>query len=57
MADRNDGSGKYMIVLENICKTYEIGGELVKALDHASLRVGDGEFVSIIGRREAENRR
>lgn len=49
MADRNDGSGKYMIVLENICKTYEIGGELVKALDHASLRVGDGEFVSIIG--------
>ncbi|MCM1498524.1 MAG: ABC transporter ATP-binding protein [Clostridium sp.] len=38
-----------MIVLENICKTYEIGGELVKALDHASLRVGDGEFVSIIG--------
>lgn len=38
-----------MIVLENICKTYEIGGEIVKALDHASLHIDDGEFVSIIG--------
>ena len=49
MADSNYGSVKYMIVLENICKTYEIGGDTVKALDHASLCVGDGEFVSIIG--------
>lgn len=38
-----------MIVLENVCKTYEIGGEIVKALDHASLHIDDGEFVSIIG--------
>ncbi len=38
-----------MIVLENICKTYEIGGEIVKALDHASLHIDDGEFASIIG--------
>lgn len=38
-----------MIVLENICKTYEIGGEIVKALDHASLQIENGEFVSIIG--------
>ncbi|MGN0154088.1 MAG: ABC transporter ATP-binding protein [Lachnospiraceae bacterium] len=38
-----------MIVLENLCKTYEIGGEIVKALDHASLHIDDGEFVSIIG--------
>ena len=38
-----------MIVLENICKTYEIGGDTVRALDHASLRVEEGEFVSIIG--------
>lgn len=38
-----------MIVLENICKTYEIGGEVVKALNHASLRIEDGEFVGIIG--------
>ena len=38
-----------MIVLDNVCKTYEIGGETVKALDHASLHIEDGEFVSIIG--------
>lgn len=38
-----------MIVLENLCKTYEIGGEIVRALDCASLHVEDGEFVSIIG--------
>lgn len=38
-----------MIVLENVCKTYKIGGETVKALDHASLHIEDGEFVSIIG--------
>lgn len=39
----------YMIEMNNICKTYEIGGETVKALDHASLRIEKGEFVSIIG--------
>lgn len=38
-----------MIVLEDLCKTYEIGGETVRALDHASLHIDDGEFVSIIG--------
>lgn len=38
-----------MIVLDNVCKTYEIGGDTVKALDHASLHIEDGEFVSIIG--------
>ena len=38
-----------MITLKNICKTYRIGDEVVKALDHASLHVDAGEFVSIIG--------
>ncbi len=38
-----------MIVLKDICKTYRIGDEVVKALDHASLHVDAGEFVSIIG--------
>lgn len=41
--------GRYMIEMDNICKTYEIGGEIVKALDHASLQIAEGEFVSIIG--------
>ena len=38
-----------MIVLKDVCKTYQVGDEIVKALDHASLTVRDGEFVSIIG--------
>ena len=38
-----------MIVLKDICKTYQVGDEVVRALDHASLTVQDGEFVSIIG--------
>ena len=38
-----------MIVLKDICKTYQVGDEVVRALDHASLTVHDGEFVSIIG--------
>ena len=38
-----------MIVLKEICKTYQVGEEIVKALDHASLHIKAGEFVSIIG--------
>ena len=38
-----------MIVLKEISKTYRIGDEVVKALDHASLEIQAGEFVSIIG--------
>ncbi len=42
-------NGRYMIKMDNICKTYEVGGEIVRALDHASLQIAEGEFVSIIG--------
>ena len=42
-------NGRYMIEMDNICKTYQIGDEIVKALDHASLQIAEGEFVSIIG--------
>lgn len=42
-------NSRYMIEMDNICKTYEIGGEIVRALDHASLQIAEGEFVSIIG--------
>ena len=38
-----------MIVLRDVCKTYQVGDEIVRALYHASLTVQDGEFVSIIG--------
>jgi putative ABC transport system ATP-binding protein len=38
-----------MIELRDVSKIYEIGGEKVYALRHASLHIEDGEFVSIIG--------
>ncbi len=38
-----------MIVLKDICKTYQVGGETVRALDHANMHIRQGEFVGIIG--------
>ena len=38
-----------MIDLQNITKTYWIGDEVVHALDHATMHIYPGEFVSIIG--------
>lgn len=38
-----------MIELHDVCKNYRIGKEVIHALDHASLVIGEGEFVSIIG--------
>ena len=38
-----------MIELNNVSKIYTMGEEKVYALDHASLRIDEGEFVSIIG--------
>ena len=41
--------GDAMIILRDICKRYQVGGETVYALDHASLHIRQGEFVAIIG--------
>ena len=38
-----------MIILKDVCKRYQVGGETVNALDHASLHIRQGEFVAIIG--------
>lgn len=38
-----------MIILENLRKTYSLGGEDVHALDGISLTVEDHEFVAIVG--------
>jgi len=38
-----------MITFREVCKTYQIGDEVVRALDHASLHIEQGEFVAIIG--------
>ncbi len=38
-----------MIVFDNVSKIYQMGDEMLHALDHASLHIYEGEFVSIIG--------
>ena len=38
-----------MIDIKELCKYYLVGEERVRALDHATLHVYPGEFVSIIG--------
>ena len=38
-----------MIIFQDISKIYRIGDEEVRALNHASLHICPGEFVSIIG--------
>ena len=38
-----------MIILKDVCKTYEVGGEAVHALDHANMLIHPGEFVGIFG--------
>ena len=38
-----------MITFEDVSKVYRIGGDEVRALDHANLQIDQGEFVSVIG--------
>lgn len=38
-----------MITFRDVSKIYHIGGEEVRALDHASMQIEQGEFVEIIG--------
>lgn len=38
-----------MIRFHDVSKIYTIGGEEVRALDHASMHIHPGEFVSIVG--------
>lgn len=38
-----------MIDIKDVCKFYTVGGEKVRALDHATLHIYPKEFVSIIG--------
>ena len=38
-----------MIEMHDVTKTYQIGSEAVHALNHANMRISQGEFVSIIG--------
>lgn len=38
-----------MIQFHDVSKVYQIGGEEVRALDHANMHIRQGEFVGIIG--------
>ncbi|MGE5508677.1 MAG: ABC transporter ATP-binding protein [Chitinophagales bacterium] len=42
-------SEQVVIQLTDICKVYRLGDEEVRALDHISLQVSQGEFVAIMG--------
>jgi putative ABC transport system ATP-binding protein len=38
-----------MLELADVCKTYRIGGQTVRALDGITLMLAGGEFVSVVG--------
>ena len=38
-----------MIIFRDVSKIYRIGDSVVRALDHANIRIDRGEFVSVIG--------
>jgi putative ABC transport system ATP-binding protein len=42
-------SGKTILELRDVSKTYEIGSQTIKALDNISLKVQEGEFLSVMG--------
>lgn len=39
-----------LIIVNNVSKIYNIGGNEVRALSHITLTIGKGEFVAIVGR-------
>ena len=42
-------AGAPIISAVGLCKTYELGGQTVKALDHVSIQINKGEMVAIRG--------
>lgn len=38
-----------MIELQRLCRSYQIGDQVIEAVDNVSLSVGSGEFAAIIG--------
>ncbi len=38
-----------MIEVKELTKTYKVGSDVIKAVDHVDLEVGKGEFISILG--------
>lgn len=46
---RSTNASDPLIRMEKLCRSYTLGGEIVKALDHVTLSVWSGEFIGIIG--------
>jgi ABC-type lipoprotein export system ATPase subunit len=42
------------IVLEDVVKNYSIGGQPIIAVNHVSLKINKGEFISIVGHSGSE---
>ena len=40
---------KKLVEIKDVCKIYNPGENEVRALNHVSLTIGEGEFVAIIG--------
>src|SRR5687767_15735262 len=40
----------WAVAVDDVVKTYPLGGGEVVAVDHVSLHIGHGEFVAIVGR-------
>ncbi len=38
-----------MIKLENLCRDFQVGDQIVHALDHVDLQIPSGEYMSIMG--------
>jgi putative ABC transport system ATP-binding protein len=38
-----------VIETREVCKFYQVGGAEVRAVDHASIKIGPGEFVGLVG--------
>jgi putative ABC transport system ATP-binding protein len=49
MAASSTSEAEPIILAEDLCKTYELGGQTVKALDHVSLRLASGDMLAIRG--------
>ena len=44
-----NGSAKPFIVLQAICRQFQVGEETVHALDHVSLTIQAGDYISVMG--------
>ena len=38
-----------MIELDNLCRYFQVGDQVVHALDHVGLQISAGEYLSIMG--------